>query len=192
MLSDDEERGFFRSRPSRTTKTSWKPWFLSHGPHRRRRSAQIALRWYLLDCWTFMPAPSPLNLGAGDSRTRLRSTGQTSSRSPPISCHRSGVCRRRASGSYSSGSPRGHNSSATHRCTLAVEASDTGDGWSVTFGPERVETVSGSSPADHRNGGRGRSLSRTLEPASGRSDPVRAVTATSSPKFREKLHIRWA
>jgi hypothetical protein len=76
--------------------------------------------------------------------------------------------------------------------TLAVETSDTGDGWLITLGPQRVETVSVSGPADCTVRGKAADLYLTLW----NRLPVGAIRTSGDrnvlARFREKLHIKWA
>jgi hypothetical protein len=77
-------------------------------------------------------------------------------------------------------------------CTMAVEASDTGNRWVLNLGTERVTAESGSAPADCSVRGTAPDLYLALWNRLAVGPITTSGDANVFARFREALRIRWS
>jgi uncharacterized protein (TIGR03083 family) len=188
MLTDEEEGTLFGS--DRPTDHDIVDWF--HQGHTALLEA-LGSAPPDLACWTFMPAPSPVEFWA---RRQAHETAIHRVDVESISLDLSPFDAEFAADGVEEllvgFATRGRKLLSDPPRTLAVETSDTGQAWLIAFGPERVETTSGTGDAECTTRGRAADLYLALW----NRLPVAAISTKGDrnvlARFREKLHIRWA
>lgn len=188
ILTDDEEEALFeRDRP---TDADIVDWFRTG--HRLLVDA-LGSAPPDLACWSFMPASSPLEFWA---RRQAHETAIHRVDVESISADLTPIDAALAAdgiGELLFGfASRGRKLLHDPPRTLAVEASDTGDRWLLTLGPEIVTAVCGPAPGDCTV----RGSAADLYLAMWNRLPVGALRTSGDrnvfARFREKLHIRWS
>jgi uncharacterized protein (TIGR03083 family) len=188
MLSDEEDKALFDTK--RAADSDLVGWFrLGHAALVEALRAAPAD----LECWTFLPADSPLAFWARRQthettmhRVDVESiSGDLTPLDPALSAD--GI-----SEMLFGFASRGRKLLQDPPRTMAVEATDTGDRWLLTLGTERVTAESGSAPADCSVTGSAADLYLALW----NRLPVGQIRTTGDAnvfaRFRESLRIRWS
>jgi uncharacterized protein (TIGR03083 family) len=186
-LSDDEEKTLFGAVPADERIVEW----FSDG----HRSLCDALRQAPedLECWSFLPAPSPLAFWA---RRQAHETAihraDAEQVSGALSPYDPSLAADGVDELLSCFAVRGKKLLSDPPRSMAVETTDTGDTWFVMLGTEKVETRRTSGDADCTVKGTASDLYLTLW---NRLHPIALQTdgdASVLHDFCDKFHIRWS